>query len=130
MNLKKNLTVVIIPFYAKHAINTFLVVTSLGVAILICFVGKYIPMKKVILLNGHVQSALWKMNLKKSNGDNPPNCLMDIVDEAYDLLSDRIDVVRQKFYLSGAESVQNLEEVDFLKDLRDLLKLSENFRDE
>lgn len=72
-----------------------------------------------------------------NTGDNPPKCLMDIVDEAmdivdeaYDLLSDRIDVVRQKFYLSGAESVQNLEELNFLKDLRDLIKLSENFRDE
>jgi hypothetical protein len=65
--------------------------------------------------------------------DNPPKCLMDIVDEAYDMLNDRIDEVRMHQDYRDRYS-HNFPEMnahmDFLKDLRDLLALSENFRDE
>jgi hypothetical protein len=51
------------------------------------------------------------------------NKLLDIIDQAQLLVNDRIDTLRENRVDS------NSEEFTFLKDLRSLLKLSENFRD-
>lgn len=59
---------------------------------------------------------------KLDNGE--PNTLMEIVDEAYEMVNDRIDVLRE-----CPKDVRSGEEMLFLKDLRSLLNLSENFRD-
>lgn len=55
-----------------------------------------------------------------------PVDLMDIIDEAYDLVENRIDYLRG---LRLHETSPHILEFSFLKELRDLLKISENFRD-
>lgn len=76
----------------------------------------------------------WReMNMKsnkKEGADAPssqPLSLMGIVDEAYGLIENRIDYLRDN-RLHGTQP--HMWEFSFLKDIRDLLKLSENFRDE
>jgi hypothetical protein len=76
-----------------------------------------------------VESVLDRPKTKLNSGDNPPNFLMNIVDEAYYMITDRIDRIRMNpDYRAGRREIT--EQMDFLKDLRDLLKLSESFRDE
>lgn len=62
--------------------------------------------------------------LKKQQND--PVDLMDIIDEAYDLVENRIDYLRG---LRLHDTSPHMWEFSFLNELRDLLKLSENFRD-
>jgi hypothetical protein len=54
-----------------------------------------------------------------NNADNPPKSLMDIVDEAYEIVDGMIDEMRG----SGQLNIEDL------KDLRSLLNLAENFRE-
>lgn len=63
---------------------------------------------------------------------NFPGSLIDIIDEARSLLDTRIDSVRflSKDKLPKESIVLVREDLAFLKDLRDLLVLSENFRDD
>ncbi len=70
-----------------------------------------------------------------NSGDNHPTCLMDIVDEAYELIDNRVDILRAKLsflerFWENNDNTSIKNEMEFLKDLRNLLKLSENFRDE
>ncbi|MGV8948900.1 MAG: hypothetical protein ACOH2E_06010 [Candidatus Paracaedibacter sp.] len=57
--------------------------------------------------------------------------LIDIVDEARDLLDTRIDKIRflNTEKILGESITRIQEELAFLKDMRNLLVLSENFRD-
>lgn len=63
---------------------------------------------------------------------NFPGSLIDIIDEARSLLDTRIYSVRflSKDKLPEESIVLVREDLAFLKDLRDLLVLSENFRDD
>ena len=53
--------------------------------------------------------------------------LIKIIDEASDLIEDRIDYLRDNRL---HERLSYMGEFSFLKELRDLLKMAENFRDE
>lgn len=57
----------------------------------------------------------------------PPETLMDIVDEAFDLVDNRIDFLRST---RKHHTVEGYNQFEFLKDLRDLLRIKESFRDE
>jgi hypothetical protein len=62
-----------------------------------------------------------------------PQSLMDIVDEAFDLVDNRIDSLRDLLArlgrTFGATENQIRNEMVFLEDLRALLRMGENFRD-
>ena len=56
--------------------------------------------------------------------------LMDIVDEAYDMVDRKIDGLRDEVVISSESDMWRRDVLAFLKDLRSLLNLSENFRDD
>jgi len=65
-----------------------------------------------------------------------PQNLMDIVDEALTILEDKLDLCRLMIKINPVSANwpkfwqdAQKDNMTFLKDLRDLLKLSENFRD-
>lgn len=66
------------------------------------------------------------LKLSKKQHHDPVD-LMDIINEAYDLVENRIDYLRG---LRLHEAPPHIWEFSFLKELRDLLKMSENFRDD
>lgn len=57
----------------------------------------------------------------------PPATLYGITDEAFDLVDARIDELRM---YPPNDRNPPITEMSFLKDLRNLLRLAENFRDE
>lgn len=62
---------------------------------------------------------------------NPPETIFDITDEAFDMVNKRIDVLREIIDVKNhAGKYVAAEELEFLKDLRNLLRMQENFRDE
>lgn len=56
-----------------------------------------------------------------------PETIFDITDEAFDMVDRRIDLLRSA---SRDISMTIEDEMSFLKDLRNLLRMQENFRDE
>lgn len=59
--------------------------------------------------------------------------LIDVQDCAYELTNDRIDTIRSKLFHYKENKIDPVylyfvDEMDFLKDIRDVLKIGENFR--